>query len=104
MSKKISIEEVEYTAELARLELSPEKLKKMAKDLDGILGYFDDLAEADTSKNIKINHYDFISERKNHFREDEVVSADEKVKEGIKNNFPARQGDLLAVKSVLTKK
>lgn len=104
MSKKISIEEVKYTAELARLELSPEKLKKMAKDLDDILGYFDDLAEADTSKKIKINHYDFISERKNHFRTDEVMPADKKVREGIKNNFPARQGDLLAVKSILTKK
>ncbi len=104
MSKKISIEEVKYTAELARLELSPEKLEKMARDLDGILGYFDDLAEADTNKKIKINHYDFISERKNHFWIDEVIPADKKVRDGIKNNFPASQGDLLAVKSVLAKK
>ncbi len=104
MSKNITIEEVKYTAELARLEFSDEKLEKMTKDLGGILGYFEDLAEADTSQDIKINHYDFISDRKNHFREDEVVPAEEKTKEIIKDNFPEKQGDLLAVKSVLIKK
>ncbi len=103
MSKNITIEEVEYTAELARLEFGDEKLEKMTKDLGGILGYFEDLAEANTSQDIKINHYDFISERKNHFREDEVVSAKEETKETIKDNFPVRQGDLLSVKSVLSR-
>ncbi len=104
MSKSITIEEVKYTAELARLEFSDEKLEKMTKDLGDILGYFEDLAEADTSQDVKINHYDFISERKNHFREDEVVPAEEKTKEIIKDNFPEKQGELLAVKSILTKK
>jgi len=104
MSKKITIEEVQYTAGLARLELSSEKLEKMVKDLNGILGYFDDLAEADTSQKIKINHYDFISERKNHFRTDEIIPADKVVKETIKDNFPDREGELLAVKTVLKKK
>ncbi len=104
MSKNITIEEVEYTAELARLEFDDEKLEKMTKDLGGILGYFEDLAEANTSQDIKINHYDFISERKNHFREDKIIPTEEKVREIIKDNFPEKQGDLLAVKSVLQKK
>ncbi len=104
MSKSITIEEVKYTAELARLEFSDKKLEKMTKDLGGILGYFEDLAEADTSQDIKINHYDFISEKKNHFREDEVVPVEEKVRDIIKDNFPAKNGDLLAVKAVLQKK
>ncbi len=104
MSKNITVEEVKYTAELARLEFSDEKLEKMTKDLGGILGYFEDLAEADTSQDIKINHYDFISDRKNHFREDDVIPAEERVREIIKDNFPARQDDLLSVKSILTKK
>ena len=102
--KSITVEEVKYTAELARLELSDEKLEKMAKDLGGILGYFKDLEEADTENVVKINHYDLVGKRKNHFRKDEVVPAEEKVKEAIKDNFPSRQDDLLAVKSILTKK
>ena len=104
MSKSITIEEVKYTAELARLEFSDEKLEKMTRDLGGILSYFEDLAEADTSQNVTINHYDFISKRKNHFRKDEVVSVKEETKETIKDNFPVRQDDLLSVKSVLAKK
>ncbi len=103
MSKNITIEEVKYTAELARLEFSDEKLEKMTRDLGGILGYFEDLAEADTSQNVTINHYDFISKRKNHFREDRVVPAEGEVREIIKENFPVRQDDLLSVKSVLSR-
>ncbi len=104
MSKIITIEEVKYTAELARLELSDEKLEKMTKDLGGILGYFKDLEEADTENVTKINHYDLISKRKNHFREDILKPADNNVKAGIKDNFPTKKDDLLAVKSILTKK
>ena len=102
--KSITIEEVKYTAELARLELSDKKLEKMTKDLGGILGYFKDLEEADTENVTKINHYDLISKRKNHFREDVLRPADESVKAGIKGNFPEREGDLLAVESILVKK
>jgi len=104
MTKHITVEEVEYTAGLARLEFSEEALRKLAGNLDDILGYFKDLAEADTTKNVKINHYDLISERKNHFREDVLQPADEDVKEIIKDNFPSKNGDLLAVKSIIKKK
>jgi aspartyl-tRNA(Asn)/glutamyl-tRNA(Gln) amidotransferase subunit C len=104
MSKVITIEEVKYTAELARLELSDEKLEKMTEDLGEILGYFKDLEEADTENVTKINHYDLVSKRKNHFREDVLKPADDSVKTGIKDNFPAKKDDLLAVKSILTKK
>jgi aspartyl-tRNA(Asn)/glutamyl-tRNA(Gln) amidotransferase subunit C len=104
MTKNITKEEVEYTAELARLEFSDEELNKLAGNLDDILGYFKDLGEADTSRDIRINHYDFIGEKKNHFRKDSLETTGDEVEEAIKNNFPFRQGDLLAVKSVLKKK
>jgi aspartyl/glutamyl-tRNA(Asn/Gln) amidotransferase C subunit len=102
--KAISTEEVKYTAGLARLELSDEKLKKITKDLGGILGYFKDLEEADTENVTKINHYDLVGKRKNHFRKDKVKQSDEELREGIRNNFPDRDGDLLAVESILVKK
>jgi len=104
MSKKITIEEVKYTAGLARLELSETEEKKFAEDLNNILGYFDDLEQADTSSFTKFNHYELISEKKNHFREDELVEDNERVREIINDNFPSKQGDLLAVKAILKKK
>jgi len=45
----ISPEEVAKVARLARLDLTPEKIKQYAGQLDGILGYMDKLAELDTS-------------------------------------------------------
>jgi len=102
--KNITIEDVEHTAELARLELSDDEKKKFAVDLDNILGYFKDLEEADAEGVEKLNHYKLVSDIKNHIRADEVIKPPEGVREGIKNNFPASQGSLLEVKSVLKKK
>ena len=103
--KNITVEEVEYTAELARLELSAKEKKKFAGDLDNILGYFKDLSEADTSKIVKLNHYDLVDRSNgNHFRKDELRSAGNGVREGIKDNFPVKHDDLLMVKTILKKK
>jgi aspartyl-tRNA(Asn)/glutamyl-tRNA(Gln) amidotransferase subunit C len=46
---RISAEEVEYIASLARLELGPEEVTAMARDLDRVLGYVATLDELDTS-------------------------------------------------------
>jgi aspartyl-tRNA(Asn)/glutamyl-tRNA(Gln) amidotransferase subunit C len=45
---RISPEEVEYTADLARLELSPEERDAMTRDLDRILDYVAALQQLDT--------------------------------------------------------
>ncbi len=102
--KVITIKDVEYTADLARIEMTMEELEKMTKDLNGVLAYFRDLQEADTSKVRKVNHYEIVEGKRNHFREDEVESAKKEVKEIIKDNFPEKSGDFLAVRSVLDKK
>jgi aspartyl/glutamyl-tRNA(Asn/Gln) amidotransferase C subunit len=103
MSKNITIEDVKYTAGLALLSLSDEDLSKMTDDLNDVLGNFADLQKADTIGVEVLNHYDLISPRKNHFREDVLQSVDGDAKEIIKDNFPSRQDDLLAVKSVLSR-
>lgn len=46
---RISREEVERVADLARLSLSEEETLRMAHDLDAILGYVETLQELDTS-------------------------------------------------------
>lgn len=101
--KNITIEEVKYTAELARLELSDDEKKKLAGDLDNILGYFKDLETANTDNIKKLNHYKLISNAKNHIRADEIIKPAKGVHDRIKNNFPTKQGDLLEVKSVLSR-
>lgn len=44
----VSIEDVQHVAELASLELTPEELPKLAKNLNEILGYIAQLNELDT--------------------------------------------------------
>lgn len=46
---KISLEQVRYVAELARLELAPGDEQHLTGQLNAILEYMDQLAEVDTS-------------------------------------------------------
>ncbi len=46
----LSKEEVQHIAKLARLELSPDEVSKMQKDLSAILAYFDLLKKAPKPK------------------------------------------------------
>jgi aspartyl-tRNA(Asn)/glutamyl-tRNA(Gln) amidotransferase subunit C len=44
---RITLEEVEHVARLARLELRPEEKERMRRELDGILAYIDKLRALD---------------------------------------------------------
>jgi len=46
---KVTEKDVQYVADLANLELSPEEQAGMVRDLNSILGYVDKLNELDTS-------------------------------------------------------
>ena len=67
---KISREEVEHVAHLARLHLSDDELQKMTKQLDTILSYVEKLEELDTSGLPPTTHVFSVS---NAFRDDEVL-------------------------------
>lgn len=65
----VSIKDVEYVAELARLSFNEEEKQELAEDLNQILGYVEKLGELDTeNEDIIVNPY-YIE---NKFREDEV--------------------------------
>lgn len=49
MSDKVTVQDVERVAELARLELAPEETGGMLRDLNAILDYVAELNEIDTS-------------------------------------------------------
>ncbi|HEX5282537.1 MAG TPA: Asp-tRNA(Asn)/Glu-tRNA(Gln) amidotransferase subunit GatC [Bryocella sp.] len=46
----VSIEDVQHVADLASLELTPEELPKLAKDLNAVLGYIAQLNELETGE------------------------------------------------------
>ncbi len=49
MAEKVTVEEVQRVAELAHLQLAPEEVPRMRKDLNAILDYVAELNELDTA-------------------------------------------------------
>jgi hypothetical protein len=49
MTAKVTVAEVERVAELAHLELAPEEIEPMLRDLNAILDYVAELNQLDTS-------------------------------------------------------
>lgn len=66
---KITKQDVEYVAKLARLKLSEKEKEKFAKQLDQILKYVDKLNESDTEKVKPTSH---VLPLKNVFRKDKI--------------------------------
>lgn len=67
---KITMQEVEHVARLARLELTAEEKERMRAQLDSILSYIDKLNELDTTAVEPTSH---ILPMTNVFREDEIT-------------------------------
>jgi len=67
---KISMEQVEHVAKLARLHLSEEEKREMSEKLSQILSYMDKLNELETDQIPPTSH---VIEVKNVFRDDEVL-------------------------------
>jgi aspartyl-tRNA(Asn)/glutamyl-tRNA(Gln) amidotransferase subunit C len=66
---KITPEQVRYVANLARLEIDPDRVGVLADQLAGILGYMDKLNEVDTEGVAATSHAIALT---NAFRQDQV--------------------------------
>jgi aspartyl-tRNA(Asn)/glutamyl-tRNA(Gln) amidotransferase subunit C len=53
---KITVEQVEHIAELARLELTREEMARYSTQLNAILDYFDKLRQVDTRQVAPMSH------------------------------------------------
>ena len=87
---------VQYVAHLARIELKPKELDKLAEQLKSVLKFIDKLNRIDTAK---INPTSHILPVSNVLREDEgraSLSASKALE-----NAPKRQGDFFAVPKVI---
>lgn len=83
---KISTEEVQHVAKLARLELSEEEVLRMTEQLDNILQYVDSLEALDTSGVEATTHTQNVT---NAFREDvarESLSREKALANGPEHN------------------
>lgn len=94
---KISKEEVEHVAKLARLKLSPEEVEKYQKQMGSILAYVDKLNELDVKSVPEMQH---AAGSANVFRDDEVQACDQDTRDRIIEAFPQKEGDLLEVQAV----
>lgn len=93
---KISKEEVERIAQLARIELSEKDTEKYQKELSGILDYIEVLNKADTSA---IDPTAQVTGLLNVYEEDEKISS--LPREEILKNAPDKKDGYIRVKPVL---
>ena len=93
---KITSEEVERVARLARLELSREEIAAFEDQLNSVLTYFDKLNELDTTDVEPMSH---AVELVNVFRPDRMAASIER--DEALGNAPAQQDGFFRVPKVL---
>ena len=93
---KITQEEVAHVANLAHLDMTPDEVERMTRQLDEILGYIDKLGELDTENVRPTTHA--ISMR-NAFRDDAVKES--LSREEALANGPLQNGEAFVVSKVI---
>lgn len=93
---QITEKDVDYIAELARLELTPEEKTLYAGQLAGIFGWMEKLNEADTTSVLPTAN---ILGLENILREDKPAPFEDR--EAILKNVPYREYDFIKVKKVI---
>ena len=92
----ITLEEVRKLASLSRIKLSPEEEVSMQHEISSILGYIEQINNADFGDE-KIEE----GERKNVWREDDSVNDSGVYTEKLLSNAPEREGNYFKVKKIL---
>ncbi|MEC7840392.1 MAG: Asp-tRNA(Asn)/Glu-tRNA(Gln) amidotransferase subunit GatC [Chlamydiota bacterium] len=91
--------DIKKLIELSRIDCSEEEQESLLKDLENILGYFDQLEEVDTENVQPCNHV--LAEMCNVMREDEC--GETMPRETFLNNSPAHTGGMIRVPTVISK-
>lgn len=96
--KKVSSEEVEHIATLAKINLTKQEVEKLSEELSDILGYVEQLQEVDTEN---VNPVTQVAGAVNIFRKDAVKNCDEEEIATMIKNFPDRESRFVKVKKIL---
>jgi aspartyl-tRNA(Asn)/glutamyl-tRNA(Gln) amidotransferase subunit C len=89
-------DDVKKLASLARVELPEASLEKFTREFDSIIAYVDQLNSLEVQKGTPLLPYVNI------FREDANANIPGSNTEKIAEQFPAREGDSLVVKQIIT--
>ena len=93
---KITRNQVEHIAHLARLEFGEKELEAFTRQMDNILSYFDKLKEVDTTSVEPTSHAIRVT---NVFREDEVKNSI--VLDLSLKNAPEQEGSCFRVPKII---
>jgi aspartyl-tRNA(Asn)/glutamyl-tRNA(Gln) amidotransferase subunit C len=93
----ITTKELEHLANLARIKLTEDDKKSLAKEFDSILGYVDQLKKAD----VKMDAEGRVGAVKNVTRPDEAAPVSAEDRERLLAEAPHREGDFIAVKKII---
>lgn len=96
--KRVSSEEVERIATLAKINLTEQERKKFSKEISDILGYIEQLQEVDTESVSPVTQ---VAGMVNVFRKDAVKSCGEEETTTMIKNFPDRKNGFVKVKKIL---
>ena len=94
---RLTKDQIEQIATLARLELSEQEKEMYAEQLSVVLDYIEMLDEVDTTG---VEETCQVTGLQDVVREDFVVEASEETKKKLINAFPEKVGKLLKVKAV----
>jgi len=94
----VTPEEVKKLAALARISVSDEELPKFVKEFEGILAYVGQLEKLD----IDVKAGAATPALRNVFREDGDPHKKGEWTEKLAEQFPAREGDALSVKQIIS--
>ena len=98
MQNKISLQEVEHIAELAKIGLTKKEKERFSEELSDILEYIEQLKEIDTKDVEPVSQ---VTGSVNVTKKDVADNCDEDVREKIINNFPEEKDGCVKVKQVM---
>lgn len=97
MNMKLSKQEIDHLALLARIGLTEEEKEKFGEQISSILEYVSKLNEVDT-ENVEPTLQP--GGASNISRPDAILPSEPKLREALLSAMPAREGDLLKTKAV----
>lgn len=98
MASKITEQQVEHVAELAKLEFKDEELTKFTTQLGSIIDMFEDLTNVDTQG---VEPMTSASDRENVMREDKAVKSSKEETDALLNNAPDTDDGYIKVPAII---
>ncbi len=99
MAEKVTVEDVERVAELARLKLAPDEVPRMSNDLNAILAYISELNELDTARVAPLEQVSELADFSSELRPDVLVPSLERAE--VMREAPESDGSFFKVPKVI---